>query len=137
MNEKRIYLDAKSKIEVYYMKYEWIDEYLVSKQGCVKDFKEEWGAYRYMLNSKMYCMIGGDKEGKPIVSLKCEPEYAISLREDYSDVVLGYYLNKAHWNSIYLEGNVPDEVMKQMIDMSYDLILRSLPKKVQEEIRQG
>ena len=119
------------------MKYEWLDEYLASKQGCVKDFKEEWEAYRYMLNTKMYCMIGEDKEKRAIVSLKCEPEHAISLREDYSDIVPGYYLNKAHWNSIYLEGNVPDEVMKQMIDMSYDLILRSLPKKVQEEIRQG
>ena len=54
-------------------------------------------------------------------------------RKEYEDVIPGYYLNKVHWNSIYMDGTVPDNVLKEMIDMSYNLILQSLPKKIKEQ----
>ena len=56
------------------------------------------------------------------------------MREKYADIRPGYYLSKDHWNSIDLNGNLPDDVFKQLIDQSYELIFESLPKKVQKEI---
>jgi predicted DNA-binding protein (MmcQ/YjbR family) len=54
-----------------------------------------------------------------------------------TDIVAGYYMNKEHWNSLYLEGNVPDDILKQMIDMSYELVIGKLTKKAFNEIIGG
>lgn len=116
------------------MKYEWLDEYCNSKKGVVKDFKVEWQATRYMINGKMFAMQGGDKYGKPIITLKLEPLFGDLLRKQYEDIVPGYYMNKEHWNSVYLDGEVPDDVLRDMVDKSYLLIFNSLSKKAQSEI---
>lgn len=116
------------------MKYEWLDDFCRSLLGAEKDFKEEWNATRYMIRGKMFALQGGDKKGRPIITLKLEPSLGEMLRQQYEDVIPGYYMNKEHWNSVYLEGGVPDDVLKDMIDRSHQLILASLPKKVQKEI---
>lgn len=116
------------------MKYEWMDSYFLSKKCAEKTFKTEWGTTLYLIGGKMFAMLGGDKYGKPIITLKCEPMFGKMLRETYKDITPGYYMNKVHWNSLYLEGEVPDDVLKQMIDMSYTLVLEALPKKIQKEI---
>lgn len=116
------------------MKYEWLDEYCLSKKGVEKDFKIEWDATRYLIAGKMFVMQGGDKNKKAIVTIKCEPTFGQLLRENYEHIIPGYYMNKEHWNSVYLEGDVPDDVLKQMIDMSYELVLNSLSKKKIREI---
>lgn len=116
------------------MKYEWMDEFCCSLKGAEKDFKEEWNATRYMIRGKMFAMQGGDKEGRPIITLKLEPPMGEMLRQQYKDIIPGYYMNKEHWNSVYLEGKVPDEVLRDMIDRSHQLIFASLPKKVQKEM---
>ena len=117
--------------------YPWLDQYCLSKPGTVKDFKEEWNATRYMLSGKMFAMLGGDKNSTPIITLKLNPDDGHALRERYDDIIPGYYMNKEHWNSVYLEGSVPDDVMRGMIDASHTLILESLPKKSREEILDG
>lgn len=114
--------------------YPWIDAYCLSKKGAVKDFKVEWGATRYLIGAKMFAMQGGDKDGKPIITLKCEPAFGQILREQHQHIIPGYYMNKEHWNSVYLEGNTPDDILKQMIDMSYELVLNSLSKKAINEL---
>jgi predicted DNA-binding protein (MmcQ/YjbR family) len=114
--------------------YPWLEQYLLSKAGAVKDFKEEWGARRFMLGGKMFALWGGDKEGRPIVTLKLDPGRGDALRQEYPDIVPGYYMNKLHWNSLYLEGSVPDDIVRSMADESYAILLASLPKKVQAEI---
>ncbi|MCB8817493.1 MmcQ/YjbR family DNA-binding protein [Desulfosporosinus shakirovi] len=116
------------------MKYEWLDEYCLSKKGSQKDFKVEWDAARYLIGGKMFAMQGGDKDKKAIITLKCDPLFTQSLRENYQHIVAGYYMNKEHWNSLYLDGDVPDDILKQMIDMSYELVVGKLSKKVQKEI---
>ncbi len=116
------------------MKYKWMDEYFLAKKSVQKDFKVEWNATRYFIGGKMFAMQGGDKYNKPIITLKCEPMFGRMLRETYKDIIPGYYMNKEHWNSVYLEGDVPDDILKQMIDMSYSLVLGSLSKKAQAEI---
>lgn len=118
------------------MKYQWIDEYCISKKGSEKDFKVEWNATRYLIDGKMFVMQGGDKYKREIITLKCDPQFGRVLREQYEHIVPGYYMNKEHWNSVYIYGDVPDEVLKQMIDMSYELVFNSLSKKVQKEINE-
>ncbi|MHB8064200.1 MAG: MmcQ/YjbR family DNA-binding protein, partial [Ruminiclostridium sp.] len=112
----------------------WLDEYLLSKTGVSKDFKVEWQWHRYLIKEKMFGAICADKVGKPIVTVKCEPMVGELLRSQYTDIVPGYYMSKEHWNSVYLEGEVPDEVLKKMIDMSYTLVFNSFSKKLQIEI---
>jgi len=115
-------------------KYEWLGEYCLSHAGATTDYKPEWEATRYLVGGKMFAMCGGDKEGKPILTLKLEPAFGHLLRQQYAHIVAGYYMNKEHWNSLYLEGNVPDEVVRTMIAQSHGLVLESLSKKLQKEI---
>lgn len=126
-NRQNIRIDA--------MKYPWLDDYCLKKKGCEKDYKEEWKAWRYMLAGKMFAMRGTDKEDMPIITLKLEPYYGIELRGSYKDIVPGYYMNKMHWNSVRLDGDVPDDLLKGMIDESYQILLNSLPKKLQKEFQ--
>ncbi|HSA52256.1 MAG TPA: MmcQ/YjbR family DNA-binding protein [Yinghuangia sp.] len=62
------------------------------------------------------------------VSLKCEPELAVRLRKQHPAIVGGYHLNKRHWNTVTLDGTVGDELVRDMIEDSYDLVVASLPK---------
>jgi len=117
------------------MKYEWIDEYMLGLPGTEKDHKAEWEATRYMLRGKMYCRVGKGKHEKPIIALKLIPINGDELRRKYRGVIVpGYYMNKLHWNSVYCDGNVPDELLRDMINESHGLILESLSLKAQQEI---
>jgi predicted DNA-binding protein (MmcQ/YjbR family) len=116
------------------MKYDFIQDYCLSKKGAEEDYKQEWGAIRFTVRGKMFALVGNDSTGKSIISLKHRPERGEELREKYKDIAPGYYLNKTLWSSVFLGGNVPEAVLKQMLDESYELIFNSLPKKVQNEI---
>ena len=116
------------------MKYEWLDGYLLEKPGAHKDYKPEWDAARYMIRGKMFVMFGGDKYGKPIYTFKLEPGFGQFLRQQYKDIVPGYYMNKDHWSSLYVGGDVTDSVVKEMADMAYNVLLATLPQKTQKEI---
>jgi len=116
------------------MKYEWVDDYCLAKKGVEKDYKVEWSMTRYMIHGKMFLSLGGDKYGKPIYTVKLEPEHGILLREQFPEIVPGYYSNKMHWNSVYVDGNVSDEMMREMVDEAYSIVFAALPKKVQAEI---
>lgn len=116
------------------MKYEWLDAYCLAKKGVTKDFQPEWQATRYWIGEKMFAMLGGDREGKPIITMKLEPDYSSFLRQSFSDIVPGYYMNKEHWSSLYLEGSVPDEVLREMLDHAYLLVLHKFSAKKQKEI---
>ena len=69
------------------------------------------------------------------VNLKCDPERAIELREEYNSIIPGYHMNKQHWNTVTLEGDVNDKLFIELIDQSYELIVNSMPKKVQAIIK--
>lgn len=118
------------------MKYEWIDEYLLSKKGVTKDFKEEWNWIRYLIGGKMFAAVCLDDESNQpyYITLKLEPMEGEFLRQQYPDIIPGYYMNKVHWNSINPDGAVPDELMREMLDKSYSLVLHGLTKKLQKEI---
>lgn len=111
------------------MNYEWLEAYCLSKSGSSMDYQPEWDATRFWVGEKMFAMCGGDRDAKPILSLKCEPTYALRLRESHPDIVAAYYMNKRLWNSVYLRGTVPDELIRAMIDHSYQQVCLKLPKK--------
>lgn len=73
--------------------------------------------------------------GVPLrVSLKCDPELAIQLRLTYPAITAGYHLNKRHWNTILLDGSVPDELVLSLIEDSYDLVVAGLPRREREKL---
>lgn len=117
------------------MKYAWMDEYLMKKPGVTKDLKKEWNWIRYMIDGKMFAAILLDWDNKPYyINLKLEPAEGDFLRQQYEDIVPGYYSNKQHWNSIRPDGQVPDWLVKEMLDKSYALVLHKLSKKKQREL---
>ncbi|MHC1748626.1 MAG: MmcQ/YjbR family DNA-binding protein [Cellulosilyticaceae bacterium] len=117
------------------MKYQWLYEYLLDKPGVVQDYKEEWKWTRYLIGGKMYAAICKNATDEDcIVTLKLEPFQGELFRKTYKDITPGYYMNKTHWNSVDLEGDLPCEVLKEMADTSYALVLKGLPKKIQKEI---
>ncbi|WP_392455051.1 MmcQ/YjbR family DNA-binding protein [Chryseomicrobium aureum] len=113
---------------------EALHAFFLSLPGTTHDYKEEWTADRYMIGDKMYAMLGGDKEGKAILTVKAEPSYAEELRTEYAAIVPGYYMNKTHWNSIYRDAGLPDELIAKLIRHSYEQVLEKLPKRTQREI---
>jgi len=116
------------------MPYPWMDAYFLSRPCTRKDYQQDWQATRYFLDDKMYAMVGGDKYGKPIVTLKCDPVFAEILRSQYPDIIPAYYMNKHHWNSLYLDGCVPDSVLRDMIDMAHRLVWENLSAKTKTKL---
>ena len=116
------------------MRYHWIDEYLLSKKGVSKNL-ENWNWIRYQIGDKMFAAVCLDETNVPYcITLKLEPDEGAYLREQYEDIYPGHYMNKIHWNSINPDGEVPDELLKNLLDKSYDLILAGFSKKKQAEI---
>ncbi|MCI9271341.1 MAG: MmcQ/YjbR family DNA-binding protein [Dorea sp.] len=117
------------------MQYTWLDEYVMKKTGVTKDLQESWNWIRYHIGGKMFAAVCLDDEDKPFyINLKLEPMEGAFLREQYEDIIPGYYSNKTHWNSIKTDGAVPDELLKDLLDKSYQLVFGGLTKKKQKEI---
>ncbi len=117
------------------MRYTWIDEFLLKKKGVTKDLKKEWNWIRYHIGGKMFAAVCLDENDKPYyITLKLEPSEGDFLRTQYEDIVPGYYMNKVHWNSIKPDGKVPDELLMDLLDKSYQLVLGGLSRKKQQEI---
>jgi predicted DNA-binding protein (MmcQ/YjbR family) len=68
------------------------------------------------------------------INLKCDPERAIELREQNDAILPGYHMNKKHWNTVMMDGRVPDNLVRELIDHSYDLVFKSLPAKVRKDL---
>ena len=117
------------------MKYPWIDEYLLAKPNVTKDLQADWNWVRYYIGGKMFAAVLLDRENKPYyINLKLEPLEGELMRQQYPDIIPGYYSNKRHWNSVKPDGDVPDEVLKKLLDHAYDVVFKGLTKKKQKEI---
>ncbi len=117
------------------MIYPWLDKYLLNKKAVTKDFKAEWNWDRYMIDGKMFVAVCYDDTGKAVyITLKLLPGEGQFLRSQHTDIIPGYYMNKTHWNSVKADGNISDDLLKYMLDQSYNLILKSLSNKKQKEL---
>ena len=108
------------------MNIESLREYCLLKKGTTESFPFDETTLVFKVMNKMYALV--NLEGRLSVNLKCNPEIAVSLREEYAFIVPGYHMNKQHWNTIYIDDLVPDQLVKQWIDHSYDLIVKNLTK---------
>ena len=117
------------------MRYDWMDDFLMSKPGVAKDLQKDWNWIRYQIGGKMFAAICLDDDDKPYyITLKLDPVEGDFLRQQYEDILPGYYMNKMHCNSIKPDGAVPDELLKDLLDKSYQLVLSGFSKKKQKEI---
>jgi predicted DNA-binding protein (MmcQ/YjbR family) len=82
----------------------------------------------FKVRGKMFALLALD-EVPTAVNLKCDPDRALELRDRYEQVQPGYHMNKKHWNTVVLDGVIPDKEVREMIDHSYELVAASLPKK--------
>lgn len=83
----------------------------------------------------MFAAVCKDDQGRDfLITLKLEPVEGQFLRQQYEDITPGYYMNKVHWNSIKADGNVPDDLLKDLLEKSYRLVLAGLTKKKQSEL---
>ena len=121
------------------MQYLWIDEYLLKKPGVTKDLKVEWNWIRYQIGGKLFAAVCLEENtNRPVyITVKLDPSEGDFLRQRYPDIIPGYYMNKVHWNSVKADGCVPDELLREMLDRSYSLVLAGLSKKKQRELLEG
>ena len=120
------------------MDISWLDGFLLSMPGATKDFKEEWQWTRYQVGGKLFAAVcKGDSGEDELVTLKLEPQEGAFLREQYEDILPGYYMNKTHWNSVRIAGEIPEELLRHMAQESYRLVFTSLTKRAQREISEG
>ena len=117
------------------MKYTWIDAFLMEKLGVMKDLQEDWNWIRYQIGGKMFAAVCLDDDDRPYyITLKLEPLEGEFWRKQYEDIIPGYYMNKTHWNSVKADGEVPDDILKDLLEKSYQIVFGSLSKKKQKEI---
>lgn len=115
------------------MNLEEIREYCLSKKGVEEGlpFGEDTLVFKVM--GKMFLLTGINSN--PVqFNVKCDPEKAIELRENYTCVIPGYHMNKQHWNTIICEGSASRKIMQEWIDDSYNLVASSLTKKLKTEL---
>lgn len=113
------------------MNIETVREYCLSKKGTTECFPFDEVSLVMKVMEKMYALI--DLEGANTISVKCDPEYAIELRERYSGIEGAYHFNKKYWNQIYFDRDVDDKLMKELIDHSYEEVLKKFTKKLRAE----
>ena len=115
------------------MNVEQFRSYCLAKRGVTEEFPfgEETLVYKVM--GKMFALA--DVTLFKSINLKCDPEQAAELREQYPAVLPGYHMNKKHWNTVLMDGSLPDKLVKNWIDNSYNLVVASLPAKVKAELR--
>ena len=106
--------------------------YCISKKGVTESFPFDESTLVFKVMNKMFALAGIEEFA--FINLKCEPEKAIDFREQYEGVSPGYHMNKSLWNSVYTNKDVSDKLIYQWIDDSYDLIVSSLSKKLQNEL---
>ena len=113
----------------------WIYEELSAFPASVKDFKFEWNWHRWLIGGKMFAAICLSDSGEEIyLTLKLEPLEGDLLRQQYADIIPGYYMNKVHWNSVKADGKVPDDILRDLLNKAYEIVLGSFSKKKQKEI---
>lgn len=116
------------------MNIEEFQAYCLSKKGVEETFPFDEVTLVYKVMGKMFALTGLDAEVFQI-NLKCDPEYAIELREEHEEINSGFHMNKKHWNTVNCEGLLNDKLIYSLIDHSYDLVVAKLKKADREFLK--
>jgi predicted DNA-binding protein (MmcQ/YjbR family) len=116
------------------MNVEELRELCISKKGVTEEFPFDESTLVFKVMGKMFALVA--LERLPLqCNLKCDPERAVELREEYDGVIIpGYHMSKTHWNTLFIE-QLPPKLIIELIDHSYDLVVASLTKKLQQELQ--
>ena len=114
------------------MNLEELRDHCLNKPGTTEGLPFGEDTLVFKVGGKMFLLTGisnGDS-----FNAKCDPERAVELRERYAEVQPGYHMNKKMWNTVYMNGGLPHKLLIELIDHSYELVFKSLPKKIQDDI---
>lgn len=118
----------------------WLDGYLRGFPGATTDYKAEWGFLHYRVGGRIFAIVCTPDArykahaGRELVTLRCDERMSAPLREQYADIVPGFYADRRFWISVYLDGAVPDDELRTLCAHSYDEAFARLPKRLREEI---
>ena len=114
------------------MPIENLRSYCLAKAAVTESFPFDAHTLVFKVAGKMFALFSLEKH--PLqVNLKCEPEKAIELRERYQSVIPGYHMNKTHWNTIIIDGELSKELIEVLVNHSYDLVVSKLTRKEKSE----
>ncbi len=117
------------------MTFEAFVEYCLNKKSVTDSFPFGPNVLVLKVKNKMFALA--DVDIFESINLKCDPDKAIELREEFPGITPGYHMNKKHWNTVRCDGSVPDRVIYELINHSYSLVVKSLPKKDQESLNEA
>lgn len=115
------------------MNIEEFRDYCLSKKYVTESFPFDEQTLVFKVAGKMFALSGLEHSPSK-VNLKCDPERAIDLRAEYDDIIAGWHMSKKHWNTITIEGNIPNNLITELIDHSYELVVQSFTLKKQREL---
>lgn len=115
------------------MNIEAYREYCIEKPGTTEEFPFDEHVLVFKVMGKVYALTNVDNFES--INLKCDPERAVTLREEYSGIIPGYHMNKKHWNTVQMDESVPLTLVKELIDHSYALVVSKLTKKDKEKLK--
>jgi len=109
------------------MDVESFREYCLAKPGATEETPFGEDVLVFKVAGKMFALAPLD-EVPARANLKCDPDFALELRDRYEQVQPGYHMNKKHWNTVEIDSGIPNAELRKMIDHSYELVVKSLPK---------
>lgn len=110
---------------------ESIRDYCLKKKAVTESLPFDDETLVFKVAGKIFALMS--LNGNFDLNLKCNPERAIELREQYSEIIPGYHMNKVHWNTVQLEGNLSEQMILELIDHSYDIVEKGIPLKLRKE----
>lgn len=113
------------------MHVEQLHEYCMAKKAVAETFPFDEQTLVLKVAGKMFCLVGLEKPDR--CNLKCDPERSIQLRQEYEAVQPGYHMDKNHWNTIFFNRDLSDKEILELVDHSYDLVVKKLTKKLRLE----
>jgi predicted DNA-binding protein (MmcQ/YjbR family) len=116
------------------MSIEGFRNYCSAKKGVTEEFPFDETTLVFKVMGKMFALT--DVNQFESINVKARPEKAIELREQYEAVQPGYHMNKTHWNTILINGTIPDKLILNWVDDSYNLVVSTLPLKVKKELNE-
>jgi len=117
------------------MNIESFREYCISKKGVAEEFPFDNVTLVFKVMGKMFALT--DIDFFKSVNLKCDPQRAIELRDQFAAIKSGYHMNKKHWNTVEMDGSLTDLFVKDLVDHSYDCVVANLPKKLKTELEEN
>ena len=119
------------------MNIEQLHNYCASKKGVTEEFPFDEVTLVFKVMGKMFALAGLNhwEQGETKINLKCDPEWAEELRGTYDAINPGWHMSKTHWNTVTLHHDVSDQFAFELIDHSYEQVVKGLTKKMQEELK--